>query len=84
MTSQSCSVTTPERPFQTLEASASWRYVRFHYGSRGRRGNYSERELQDWVQRIAHWSKDGELFAYFNNDWEWFAPRNARYLRELR
>ena len=72
----------PERPFQTLEASASWRYVRFHYGSRGRRGNYSERELQDWALRFARWSQEGELFAYFNNDWEGFAPRNAADLRE--
>jgi uncharacterized protein YecE (DUF72 family) len=73
---------TPERPFQTDEASASWRYVRFHYGSRGRRGNYSKNELQVWAQRIACWSEEGEVFAYFNNDWEGFAPLNAMYLRE--
>jgi Protein of unknown function DUF72 len=72
----------PERPFQTLEASASWRYVRFHYGSRGRRGNYSERELQNWALRFSRWSQKGELFAYFSNDWKGFAPRNAAYLRE--
>jgi uncharacterized protein YecE (DUF72 family) len=28
----------PERPFQTHEITASWTYVRFHYGRRGRRG----------------------------------------------
>jgi uncharacterized protein YecE (DUF72 family) len=72
----------PQRPFQTHEASASWRYLRFHYGSRGRRGNYSERELQTWAARIREWSTGGELFAYFNNDWEGFAPLNASYLRE--
>jgi uncharacterized protein YecE (DUF72 family) len=73
----------PQRPFQTLDATASWRYVRFHHGSRGRRGNYSERELQEWALRVARWSREGELFAYFNNDWEGFAPRNATRLREL-
>ena len=31
----------PERPFQASDATASWRYIRFHYGSRGRAGNYS-------------------------------------------
>jgi uncharacterized protein YecE (DUF72 family) len=72
----------PQRPFQTHEATASWRYVRFHYGSRGRRGNYSQSELQQWAKRIARWSQEGELFAYFNNDWEAFAPRNATYLRK--
>jgi uncharacterized protein YecE (DUF72 family) len=25
----------PDRPFQTYEATADWRYVRFHHGSRG-------------------------------------------------
>jgi uncharacterized protein YecE (DUF72 family) len=72
----------PQRPFQSHEATASWRYLRFHYGSRGRRGNYSKRELDAWAQRIARWSEGGELFAYFNNDWEGFAPRNASYLSE--
>jgi uncharacterized protein YecE (DUF72 family) len=70
----------PDRPFQTHEASASWRYLRFHYGARGRRGNYSKRELDSWARRIARWSEEGELFAYFNNDWEGFAPVNASYL----
>jgi uncharacterized protein YecE (DUF72 family) len=73
----------PQRSFQTHEATASWRYLRFHYGSRGRRGNYSKRELHEWAQRVARWSTEGELFAYFNNDWEGFAPRNATYLRDL-
>ena len=45
----------PERPFQTLELTADWAYVRFHYGSRGRRGNYSETELDEWAERIRGW-----------------------------
>jgi uncharacterized protein YecE (DUF72 family) len=53
-----------------------------HYGSRGRRGNYSKRELDTWARRIRRWRRDGALFAYFNNDWEGFAPRNAAYLRD--
>ena len=31
----------PERPFQTHELTAPWTFLRFHYGSRGRNGNYS-------------------------------------------
>ena len=27
----------PDRPFQFYEATASWRFVRFHYGARGPR-----------------------------------------------
>lgn len=71
----------PDRAFQLEDATASWRYLRFHQGSRGHRGNYSKQELEQWGRRIASWSKEGDLFAYFNNDWEGFAPENATYLR---
>src|SRR5262245_7116627 len=70
----------PERPFRSREITADWTYVRFHRGNRGRRGNYSERELEKWKSRIAAWRADIEVFAYFNNDWEAFAPRNAMWL----
>jgi uncharacterized protein YecE (DUF72 family) len=70
----------PERPFQTHEATADWRFIRFHYGARGRNGNYSASELQTWARRIAQWSRREEVFAYFNNDWRGFAPANARSL----
>ncbi|HEU4974225.1 MAG TPA: DUF72 domain-containing protein [Baekduia sp.] len=73
----------PERPWQALELTADFTVVRFHYGARGRRGNYSERELQEWAERVAAWQRDAEVFAYFNNDWEGFAPRNAVRLRTL-
>jgi len=75
----------PERRFQSHEATASWRYVRFHYGARGRRGNYSTAELEQWAQRLHRWRATHELFVYFNNDREAFAPRNALWLdRRLR
>lgn len=71
----------PERPFQTLESTAGWRYLRLHYGRLGRRGNYSGRELEHWAQRLHGWRSESELFVYFNNDWEGFAPRNAMWLQ---
>jgi len=73
----------PRRPFQTHARTADFTLVRFHYGARGRRGNYSEAELERWARRIAQWRRETEVFAYFNNDWEGFAPRNAARLREL-
>jgi uncharacterized protein YecE (DUF72 family) len=72
----------PERPFQTYELTAEWTFIRFHYGGRGRRGNYSERELETWKRRIAAWRAEVDVFAYFNNDWDGFAVKNARWLRE--
>jgi uncharacterized protein YecE (DUF72 family) len=71
------------KPFQAHVFTAPWTFVRFHYGSRGRRGNYSETELQEWAGRFRQWSADREIFAYFNNDWEVFAVRNALRLRAL-
>ena len=73
----------PERPFQSDAATADWRFLRFHYGHRGRRGNYSETELSQWAERIAAWRRATTVWAYFNNDWEGFAPANAIRLREL-
>jgi uncharacterized protein YecE (DUF72 family) len=70
----------PKRPFQSDAATADWRFVRFHYGHRGRAGNYSATELAAWAQRIAPWLADGDVFAYFNNDWRGFAPANATLL----
>jgi uncharacterized protein YecE (DUF72 family) len=71
----------PQRPFQSREATADWRYVRMHYGRRGRRGNYSQRELEIWARRVHEWRADGCVYVYFNNDWEAFAPRDALELR---
>ncbi|HEU4451246.1 MAG TPA: DUF72 domain-containing protein [Gaiellaceae bacterium] len=67
----------PRRPFQTHELTADWTFVRFHHGRRGRRGNYSERELETWADRVAGWRRRADVYAYFNNDWEGFAVRNA-------
>lgn len=67
----------PERPFQTTEITTSWTYLRFHRGNRGRRGNYSSGEIDAWRRRVAAWRAKTEVYAYFNNDWEAFAPRNA-------
>jgi uncharacterized protein YecE (DUF72 family) len=73
----------PERPFQARELTASWTFVRFHYGSRGRNGNYSDRELEAWARRIRQWRRRVAVYAYFNNDWEGYAVRNGVRLREL-
>jgi uncharacterized protein YecE (DUF72 family) len=75
----------PRWPFQAHELTADWTLVRLHHGHRGRRGKYSETELDEWAQRIHDWSRRAEVFVYFNNDWEGFAVDNALSLmRRLR
>ena len=71
----------PKRPFQTHELTADWTFVRFHHGHRGRNGNYSERELEEWARRFEAWRRHVEVFAYFNNDWNAYAVRNGLWLR---
>jgi uncharacterized protein YecE (DUF72 family) len=72
----------PKRPFQTHELTADWTFIRFHYGHRGRNGNYSERELEEWRRRIAAWRARVDVYVYFNNDWEGYAVKNALWLRQ--
>jgi len=67
--------------FQAHELTADFTFVRFHYGARGRRGNYSERELEEWARRIEAWREAVDVYAYFNNDWEGFAVRNGLWMR---
>jgi uncharacterized protein YecE (DUF72 family) len=71
------------RSYQRYDTTADFTYVRFHHGTRGRRGNYSENELRDWAERIRSWGSRGDVYVYFNNDWEGFAPANARFLRRV-
>ena len=71
----------PERPFQAHELTANWTFIRFHYGHRGRGGNYSDREIDEWRSRIDEWRARVEVFAYFNNDWNGYAVKNALRLQ---
>jgi uncharacterized protein YecE (DUF72 family) len=73
----------PDRPWQPLALTAPFSLVRLHYGSRGRRGNYSEQELREWTRRIATLAEEADVLVYLNNDWEGFAVRNALRLRRL-
>lgn len=82
--SHAASLALGDDPRRTLPAAAPAgpiAYLRLHYGSRGRDGNYSDRELVAWRRRIAAWRARRRVFAYLNNDWRGFAPRNALTLR---
>ena len=73
----------PQRPFQSHELTAGWTFVRFHYGSRGRGGNYSETELRGWAKRVRAFRRNGDVYCYFNNDWNGYAVRNGLTLRAM-
>jgi len=74
----------PRRPWiDEVVLTADWTFLRFHFGRLGERGNYAEEELRTWAARVAALAGSVDVHAYFNNDWEAFAPANATRLREL-
>lgn len=69
-----------------LRATAPFVYVRLHGPSPDHLyvGSYTEQDLRWWADRIAEWAEAGrDVWAFFNNDGEGHAVRNARRLREL-
>jgi uncharacterized protein YecE (DUF72 family) len=65
--------------------TAGWTYVRFH-GPRALEekyvGRYGGRRLWRPADRIAAWLEEGcDAFAYFNNDFNGDAVRDAQWLR---
>lgn len=69
-----------------LWATAGFVYVRLHGPSDDQlyAGSYSEDDLRWWADRIGEWRAQGlDVYAYFNNDAEGHAVRNARRLRDL-
>jgi uncharacterized protein YecE (DUF72 family) len=72
----------PRRELPVWPPTAGFAYLRLHRGRRGRRGNYSATELDEWARTVRGWRRRAEVFVYFNNDWEAFSVQNALRLRE--
>lgn len=71
-------------PRAPLEASPPFAYLRFHGPGAMFASSYSDVQLREWGQRIGAWLAEGlDVYAYFNNDAEGCAVRNALRLREL-
>ena len=66
--------------------TTSWAYVRFHGPAAAAKysGDYGERALEPAARRLAGWLADGnDVYAYFNNDTDGAAPRDAAVLERL-
>ncbi len=69
-----------------LRATAPFVYVRLHGPDHDHlyAGSYSDADLRWWAARLREWDAAGRaVFAYFNNDGEGHAVRNAITLRDL-
>jgi uncharacterized protein YecE (DUF72 family) len=72
-----------EHPFVL---TTDWTYIRFH-GPRATtqryRGRYGPKRLSPWADRLAELNEQNtDCFAYFNNDYEAYAVRDAVWLRD--
>lgn len=61
--------------------TADFLYIRLHGSKKLYASKYSERELQEWAQKIKDW--DMETYLYFDNDYHGYAVRNAKRLKEI-
>lgn len=68
-----------------LEITADFTYIRFHGPTSAKYwGSYPDRDLRAWADRIKSWRRDlSSVYAYFNNDPEGAAVRNALTLKQL-
>ena len=71
-----CSCSAPRLPDQLVK-TADDVYVRFHGTTRWYRHDYTRQELAIWAKRIQD-SGAKRVWAYFNNDRDGFAIKNAR------
>lgn len=73
----------PSHPF---ELTADWTYVRFHGPdaiAHPYHGAYGAGRLRAWADRLRPLLDEGrDVYAYFNNDWDGHAVRDAAVLRD--
>jgi uncharacterized protein YecE (DUF72 family) len=59
-------------------------YLRLHGGEVLYGSNYSDKELNQWSDKIQNWENKGKtVFIYFNNDAYGFAIKNALTLKKM-
>jgi uncharacterized protein YecE (DUF72 family) len=76
-----CSCSGPRLP-DALIKTADDIYIRFHGLKRWYRHDYTKEELTKWAKKIKN-SRAKRVWAYFNNDRDGYAIKNARQLLRL-
>ncbi len=71
-----CSCSAPNLPDELI-TTADEVYIRFHGRTKWYRHDYTGEELAVWRQRVQD-SGAKRIWAYFNNDWDAFAIKNAQ------
>ena len=76
-----CSCSGPRLPDELVK-TADEIYLRFHGTTQWYRHDYSRSELASWAEKIRT-SNPRRVWAYFNNDRDCYAVKNARTFRKL-
>ena len=76
-----CSCSGPKLPDELIR-TADDIYIRFHGTNRWYRHDYSPDELLCWANRIRE-SGAKRVWAYFNNDHDCYAPKNAHQMLQI-
>jgi uncharacterized protein YecE (DUF72 family) len=59
-------------------------YVRLHGPEKKYQGKYSQKNLEHWAKMCKNWISDGlDVYFYFDNDENGYAPHNALSLKKL-
>jgi len=77
------SVSHPELP-DTIYTPTDFIYLRFHgIGKKLYRYNYSKKELSNWASKLKPLINNKSLYAFFNNDYNAYAPEDAKDFKEI-
>ncbi len=77
-----CIAHSPRFPCEKV-VTTDFLYLRFHGGQLLYSSDYSEKELKEWAEFAGEFKKNKDIFAFFNNDAQGFAIKNALRFREL-
>jgi len=72
-----CSVSSPNMPNEIIKTTDEV-YIRFHGTTKLYLHNYTKMEMHQWLEKIKT-AKPKRVWAYFNNDREAYAIKNAKW-----
>ncbi len=76
-----CIISSPDfKP--DVKVTTDFAYFRWHGKDDWYRYNYSDVELKDFAEKIKNLDVEN-VYGYFNNDFEGYAPKNCKKLREI-
>ena len=62
------------------EVTADFVYVRLHGPTKLYASEYTEEQIREWAEKLRKWGRDA--FIYFDNDFNAYAIKNAKMLKE--